>query len=503
MASATEATLNFQKISSDTNLPVEREQLRTCQESWAKRSIKERLQVIRRLRHLIAENDLRLAEAVQKQNHDRRAEVLAAQVLPLAEACRFLERKAGKILAPQRLGSSGRPLWLSGVDTEIRREPLGVVLIIGPANYPLFLPGVQLLQALVAGNVVLVKPGRGGTEVMQLLKNLLVQAGLPEDLIQVLPESPIVVTEAVEAGVDKIVLTGSATTGRSVYRLAAEHLVPIVAELSGCDAMFVLPDADLEHIVKALKFSLRWNGSETCIATRRVYIPRQLANSLEKKLKREIEDLQRSWQPTCPDARVVTLIREALQKGAKPLTASEPDENEGLLPTVLTDVPADAALLQEEIFAPVLSVIPVADWEEALTLSQQCPYALGATIFGSETEARKLAARVQAGVVLINDVIVPTADPRMPFAGRQKSGFGVTRGAEGLLEMTTIKVTSQRKGECRHFVEPQPDDVELFHQFVQASHGSSWWSRTKHWLTLFSLLSKRIFTKSSYGENKE
>ena len=113
---------------------------------------------------LIAEHAGQLAEASASARLRPTLESLTAEVLPLAEACRFLEREAGKLLAPLRLGKRGLPLWLAGVRSEIQREPFGVVLIIGPGNYPLLLPGVQLIQALVAGNAVLLKPGVGGTD---------------------------------------------------------------------------------------------------------------------------------------------------------------------------------------------------------------------------------------------------------------------------------------------------------------------------------------------------
>src|SRR4051794_4878894 len=126
---------------------------RAVQQQWSATKIRDRLKVIRRFRHLLAANCEELAASVSRLQD----ETLISEVLPLADACRFLERNAERILAPQRPGRSGRPFWLWGVEVEIRREPCGVVLVIGPANYPLFLPGVQVLQALAAGNAVYVK----------------------------------------------------------------------------------------------------------------------------------------------------------------------------------------------------------------------------------------------------------------------------------------------------------------------------------------------------------
>ena len=204
--------------------------------------------------------------------HRTVADTLVSEVLPLAEACRFLEREARWILAPQRLSTHTRPFWLRRVTAETRREPLGVVLIIAPANYPLFLPGVQALQALAAGNAVLWKPAPGGMAAAEALRDVLVGCGLDPALLQLLDESPQAAADAIAAGVDKVFLTGSAATGTAVLSQLAAHCTPAVMELSGCDAVFVLPGAAVDRAAAALAFGLRFNGSATCMAPRRLFL---------------------------------------------------------------------------------------------------------------------------------------------------------------------------------------------------------------------------------------
>ncbi|MGF1578290.1 MAG: aldehyde dehydrogenase family protein [Gemmataceae bacterium] len=475
--------------------------IRTAQSTWSSRSVRERLKVIRHLRHLIAENDYDLAKSIQQHRRTPLAEIMAAEILPLAEACEFLERKAKSILKPRKLGRKGRPIWLSGVWTEVHKEPFGVVLVIGPSNYPLFLPACQVLQALVAGNAVLVKPGIGGTEALELLAKLLNQAGLDDDLITILPEPKNSVERAIDAGVDKIVMTGSAHTGQVVLRMAAEHIVPVVAELSGCDAAFVLGSADLDRVVRALTFSMRWNRSETCIAARRVFVDRRIASKLERLLAEAVGKITQDWESTSGSVRAIPLLREALNRGARKIIGDVLPGDSGITPTILTDVPKECSLLQEDVFAPVVSIVAVESMEEALAASKQCPYALGATIFGEERQARELAKDIDAGIVLINDIIVPTADPRMPFGGRGRSGFGITRGAEGLLEMTTVKVISRRRGLCRHLEQPDPTDAELFHRYLQTVHSSSAWKRCREGLAFMRFLWKRALGQSD-GDKK-
>ena len=376
---------------------------RTAQAKWAAWPVSARLRTIRALRHAIAARSAELVAAVRGEpgkTSRPAAEILSAEIVPLAAACRFLEREAAAILGVRRLGPEGQPVWLAGVGAEVRREPLGLVLVIAPANNFLFLPGVQTAQALAAGNAVLWKPGLGGLPAALAFARLTAAAGLPPGLLTVLPEDPAAGREAMAAGVDKVLLTGSAATGREVLAKLAQRLVPATLELSGCDAVFVLPGADLDRVARAVRFGLALNAGTACIAPRRIFVPRGLA-ALGLKIS-----------------------------------------------------------------------VTIADPEEALAADARCPYALGASIFGPEAAALALAGRVRAGVVTINDVIVPTADPRLPFGGRGESGFGVTRGPEGLLDLTVPKVVAvSRKRRPPHLDPPHPGDAELFGAYLRLAHG--------------------------------
>ncbi len=448
-----------------------------AQHNWVAQPVRQRLAVVRRVRHLIAQRLDEMAQTLPDTAHRSRADTLVAEVLPLADACRFLERSAQRLLAPQRLRRRERPLWLGGVVSEVHRQPWGLVLIIAPCNYPLLLPGVQLLQALVAGNAVLLKPGAGGLPAASILKQLWVTAGLDDALIQVLPEAPSATSEAIACGVDKVVLTGSAASGTEVLTSLAPHLTPATMELSGCDAAFVRADAELALVAPALEFSLRLNGGATCIASRRVFVHQTLAQELESRLIHRVESLPpvavgaRVWQ----EAR--ELVQQACEDGAR-LICGGFEDGDCMRPVVLADVTPEMAVLRADVFAPLLSLVRVADDTMALKAADRCPYALGAVVFGREADARAMVMQVRAGVVVINDVIVPTADPRLPFGGLGRSGYGVTRGAEGLVEMTTVKSVAVRRGRWRpHYDPPQTGHEALFRAYIQAVHGASWRQR--------------------------
>jgi acyl-CoA reductase-like NAD-dependent aldehyde dehydrogenase len=403
------------------------ERARRAAIAWRETPVRGRLQIVRRVRRLIASEATNLADSLGSLRPA--SDTLVAEILPLAEAARFLEREADRLLAPRSVGRRGRPAWLVGVEAEIRREPRGVVLVLAPANYPLFLPGVQILQALTAGNAVCAKPAPNRAPALIVFASLLRRAGLPADILTVLEESNAMGEAACKAGFDHIVLTGSAATGVRVLQAAAERLTPCTMELSGDDPVFILPGADLTLAASAIAYGVGLNNGETCIAPRRVFIAAEHAPAFAEMLATRIQ-------------------------GAPP-------------------------------------VIPVRDVEHALLLSAQSRYALGAAIFGPEDKARILAERVQAGCVVVNDVIVPTADPRLPFGGRKDSGFGVTRGTEGLLEMTVLKCVAVRRGKFRPHLDPaHAKDGELFAALIAALHGGT---RTRlHGLSTLLRLGKRL-----------
>jgi aldehyde dehydrogenase (NAD+) len=286
---------------------------------------------------------------------------------------------------------------------EVQRQPFGTILVIGPANYPLFLPAVQALHALVAGNAVLLKPAPHTRHVALAFADLARRAGVDPALLSVLPESAEAARAAIREGVDKVVFTGSSENGRAVLAQLAETNTPCVMELSGEDAVIVLEDADLDLVVQALRFGSRLNGGDTCMAPRRIIAVGAVAAQLAQKF---------------PIERV-----------------------------------RDAA--------------------GAVALVNAATHGLGASIFSRDlAKAGAIAAQLQTGFATINDLIVPTADPRMPFGGRRASGFGSTRGAEGLLEMTFPHVVAVRRGRKRpHFDPPAEGDAPLFAAYLRAAHG--------------------------------
>jgi aldehyde dehydrogenase (NAD+) len=458
------------------------EAVRLTQRDWARTPLGERLAVIARLRRRMASGAVALAETVPTRLpgglNRTVADTLGAEVLPVMEACRFLERSARRILAAKRLGAMTRPIWLFGLDSRVERAPWGVVLLIGAGNYPLLLAGVQAIQALAAGNAVLWKPAPGTEAPVRAFRELLIESGLNRELLTVLDSSVEAGIEAMDAGVDHVVLTGSAATGKAVLRRLAETLTPATMELSGCDAVFVLPGAEFAHTVRALAFGMRFNGSCTCMAPRRIFLVGMAAAEAAKfegLLATALDWLDDVAIPGKTELLLRDLIEDARSQGAQLLlNGLEESGGAGLAaPTLIAGATPDLLSMQTDIFAPVLSVMRAADEGEALAASAACEYALSAAVFGPEEKAIAFAGKVRAGGVLINDVIVPTVDPRIPFGGRGRSGFGVTRGAEGLLAMTTPRTVQIQRSRLPLNYQPTGDaHIDFFAGLARVLHGA-------------------------------
>lgn len=462
---------------------------RKSQPLWASTPLGRRLELLSLLRRKVGSDTREICAQLSALRPT--PELLMGELVPWLDACSFLENKAASILATRHLGAWSRPWWLSGVRSEVQRSPHGVVLVIAPCNYPWLLPAVQVIQAVAAGNAVLWKPGAGGTPVARLFQKLALECGFPPGVINVLPETKSAAEKAIALGVDKVFLTGSTETGRAVLDQLAGQTIPASVELSGCDAMWVREDADLELASRALLFSLNWNNSATCMAARRIFVHREVSAGFKTEFLSQLSTCpQKVW--TCETAaRYRESIMAALNEGARVIHGSISSDGEISGPLVLDGVKPGCRIAREDIFAPVVSLIEAGSDEEVLTWQRDCPYALTASIFTRNgSEAQRLASLWTAGVVIINDLIATTADPRVPFGGRKASGFGVTRGAEGLLEMTVPKVVQVNRSAWRpHYNPPTPHDIELFHAMAGARHGSGllqrlgfFWEAMRHGL---------------------
>ncbi len=405
-------------------------------------------------------------------------QTIAGELLPLCSGLRFIGRCGSKILREKRYGLRGRPAWLWGVNSIVRRDPHGKVLIIGTWNYPLLLVGAQASQALAAGNRVLIKPAMGSEAATSRMVKAFHEAGIPHANLQQIDSSSESAIAAIEAGVDLIVLTGAASTGRKVLQQAAQSLTPTIMELSGCDAVIVMPGAEIERAANAIGFGLNFNSGATCIGPRRLIVEESMADRLVQALR--LRFASTPAHIVHPAARQATCetIELAINQGAIDLLQcfdSNALRSTGHMPPVVLDrVKPEYSIASADLFAPVTSIIRVDQIADAVRVVNDCRYRLAASVFGPESEATALAAELKVGSVAINDILFPTADPRLPFGGRGDSGFGVTRGAEGLLAMTVPTVISLRRGRFAPHLQPDPNvSAQALLGALQLSHAGS------------------------------
>ncbi len=494
------------------------ESAKVAQREWKRVPVSERARLAGRVAGQIERQALELCQLFELPYRQSDRETLSSELLPLAAAAQWLAKNAASVLQEKRLGQRGIPFWLGKLSVSLQNEPYGLVLILATWNYPWFLMGVQSLQAIVAGNAVCVKPAEGCIAIARRWRELLIEAGFPQELIVVLGSEVSEFDRAVESGVDLVLLTGGSSTGKKVLEKLAPHTVPAILELGGCDAMIVLSDQQSDRAIRSIRFSVSLNSSATCMASRRIFVQRSIYDSFRQRVAEQLSSIGKIVIQRHHREEVEWLKTDAIARGALPaslspsgsetaVSASNPssrqieqanDRWQWIDPILLYDVPIDAPIMMCEVFAPLLLFVPYDSEEELVSLHNASPHGLSASIFGPTDQARQIASQLNAGFVTINDTIVPTADPRVPFGGRGASGWGVTRGLQGLLALTRPKVVSARKGNwLPHLDLPHPSDSSLLFGMLSLLHGETWGRKWKGLKSMVKAIRERSTQKRS------
>ena len=426
---------------------------RAAQPAWAATPLGERLAALDRFRALLLEDRLGMAEQVTRETGKPFVEALGVDVLIALDAAQWVVRNAERVLAPEVIRLRN-PLFVGRV-SRITREPLGVVGVVSPWNYPLAIPASHALHALAAGNAVVLKPASLAPLTALRMAGLFHEAGVPRDVLQVVVGSGRVAGEALAgADVDHVAFTGSVPVGRAVERRLRDRGVPSCMELGGSDPALVLRDAPYEHAVKGVVWGRFTNAGQTCAATKRAYVHRSLYDRFVADAAREAAAL-RLGDPMSPDTDVgpltdpasvremTALVEDAVKRGARVLCGGRPRPDLGpqwFEPTVLVDVPPDARVLAEETFGPLLPIVPFDDEDEAVRLANATPFGLSASVWTRDlARGEALARRLHAGTVTLNDVAYTYAANETPWGGVKDSGHGRTHGRWGLLDMTRMR----------------------------------------------------------------
>lgn len=422
-----------------------------AQGPWARRTFAERAAVLLRFKDLVLERAEELCDHLTRENGKTRNESLFMEVLPVADAAHWYATRARRLLRDDKI-----PLHLfPHKRSYLRFYPRGVIGIIAPWNYPFSIPAGDALAALMAGNGVVVKPSEFTPIIMEKMRALLEEAGLPRGLFAVVQGRGDVGAELIRSGIQMVVFTGSVATGKKVNLAAAEQMIPCVLELGGKDPAIVLPDADLDAAAKKIAWGAFANSGQTCASVERVYAHESIAAPLTEKLAGLARRL-RQGDPNQHDVDVgamttqqqVDVVRrhleEAKRRGAKIVTGGEIRVGESggrfVQPTVLTGVTQDMAIVREETFGPMLPVLTFRTEEEAVRLANDSPYGLSAYVFTrSRKTADRIANQLAAGTVMHNDTLYTHAAPETPWGGVKSSGLGRVHGKYGLRDFCEMR----------------------------------------------------------------
>jgi len=430
------------------DIPRRVARVRSVQEGWASLEPRDRARRLRRLLDAIGSRVSEIDETIVAETGKPRAEALV-EVIAVLDLIRFYLKKAPSFLESRPVS----PGWLLWKGASVAREPLGVIGVISPWNYPFILSMTPVVTALFGGNGALLKPSEFTPYTGLFAEDLARDAGLPEGLVQVIVGTGTTGDALVRSGVDKVVFTGGSGTGRKVLSAAAESLTPVVLELGGKDAAIVLEDAGLERAARGILWGAFQNAGQTCIGVERVFVVDGIYEPFLRQLLEEVRKIKADSIPgvdmgpmVVPEQlqRVEDQLQEALVMGGKVVAGGhrvDPASNV-FQPTVLTDIHEASALLSEETFGPLLPVVRVKDEDEAIRRTNETPYGLSASIWtGDRRRGTELAKRLRVGGVTVNDALVHYGIPSLPFGGIGESWYGRTRGLEGLGELTRTRST--------------------------------------------------------------
>ena len=429
---------------------------------WAALSLEDRARYMRRaIDVLIAELD-EIAELLTSEQGKPRVESYTMELLPTVDSLKWIADNGPQILSDEKLSM---PVFLKSKSAKFTYEPIGVVGVIAPWNYPWSIPFGEVAIALMCGNGVVLKPASLTPLIGERIRQTFEKAGLPEGLIRTVHGGGRIGDALVKSTAGKIFFTGSVEVGRKVGVECAKRMKGSVLELGGKDPQIVCADADLANAVSGAVWGGFANAGQTCSGIERVYVVDEVADRFLEGVVRETERLTvgdpREWTteigPMVSDdqAAIVTeLVDDAVKNGAKKLTGG-PTKVKGMkgsfiAPVVLTDVTHDMRIMNEEIFGPVLPVMKVRSEEEALALANDSQFGLGASVWTKDrAKGERIAHQIESGMVWVNDHSFSHGACQCAWGGVKDSGLGRSHSKFGFYECVNIKQLAWEPGWTR------------------------------------------------------
>ncbi|RSN36578.1 aldehyde dehydrogenase [Amycolatopsis sp. WAC 04169] len=419
-------------------------------EWWAGLGYDGRAERLRRWKGVITRRLPQLCQVVRDETGKPIADAQLESVLAI-EHIAWAGKHARKILGKQRRAAG---LMMSNQAATVEYQPLGVVGVIGPWNYPVFTPLGSIAYALAAGNTVVFKPSEYTPGVGKWLVDAFNEVVPEWPVLQLITGFGETGASLVTGGVDKIAFTGSTGTGKKIMAAAAETLTPVIIEAGGKDAVLVDADADLEAAADATVWGAFSNSGQTCIGVERVYVHERVHDEFVAKVVEKSKDVRAGsdaaaqYGPVTMPSQLSVIkrhIADAIERGGKALVGGVDAVGDRYVqPTVLVDVPEDSAAVQEETFGPTVTIAKVRDMDEAVAKANDTKYGLGSTVF-SKSRGLELAGRLRTGMTAINAPLSFAGIASLPFGGVGDSGFGRIHGPEGLREFARPKAVARQR----------------------------------------------------------
>jgi acyl-CoA reductase-like NAD-dependent aldehyde dehydrogenase len=444
-APATGQLLAELPVTSDDGVKHAVTRARKAQRAWAVLPVEERAGRLLRLRDALADRADELVDTLALECGKPRHEALIHEVAPLLDLLAWLCKTAPETLAPQHLTLH----LLKHRASEVHFVPRGVIGVVSPWNFPLIIPMGTVVESLIAGNACVVKPSEVTPLIARKAKEIYDSTGLPEDLFGLVIGFGQTGQALVESGIDYCVFTGAVQTGRKVAAACGARLLPCTMELGGKAPLIACEDCDVERTARAVVFGGFANSGQVCISVERVYAHERVYEPLVRRVRALVGEL-RQGDPSRDyvDIGAITFpkqievaerhIEDALAKGARLVCGGHrlPSRGQFFEPTVLADCSHTMSVMREEIFGPIVPMMCVSSDDEAISLSNDSDLGLNAYVFSKSRErARRVSERIEAGSVVINDVLTNYATVEAPFGGMKQSGFGRVHGAESLRDM--------------------------------------------------------------------
>ncbi|MFB6189645.1 MAG: succinic semialdehyde dehydrogenase [Halapricum sp.] len=433
------------------------ERARTAQQEWANRPLDERVTVLREVADAVLDRQSWLTDVLQAETGKSRVDAVE-EIYDIVINARYYASEADSLLEPTRR-RSGVPILSKTVEY---RHPKGVVGLIVPWNYPLTLAVSDALPALLAGNAVVCKPAEQTPYTALAAAELLARAGLPAGCFQVVTGEGATLGDPLIEAADMVGFTGSTETGRTVVETAGRHLTDVSLELGGKNPMAVLGDANIETAAEQAVEDCFANAGQLCVSIERIYVDQSIFEAFVDAFVGETRQLRLgvgtdwdidvgSLQSAEQLDRVQSHVEDALDRGASLLTGGRhrPDIGPFVFePTILTDVPDDATLVDEETFGPVVRVEGVPDAETAVERANDSPYGLNAAVWsGDRRRGERLAARIECGTVTVNGTYRASwTSVDAPMGGRKDSGIGRRHGRQGVEKYTDSQTVTVQRG---------------------------------------------------------